>query len=164
MSFEDYRTFVFYQERVKYIFTFLIWFIFFIEFFIFFLSSSNISFFQSNQSTILAFFLSIGALIPIFVRTNSKLKKAYNSDSNFRMEQIYAANADGFSVHTEQSDSKFAWRNLFAVYEHKEMIIIYVSNTKAFLIPKRFFSSEEDRNNLKTLITENAKLIKVKLR
>lgn len=152
LTFGYYKKFSFYHVRKKFL---LILPILFIALTILF---SRI--FDTNIILLPLFFSIITASIPIIV-FYIRIEGAYYSDSLLKLEQSYVADTDGICIKTEQTNAKFLWSDIIAGKEYKDMFILYVSKIKAIIIPKSFFSKEEDIKHFKSLIIEKLKFFKV---
>ncbi|MBA2175984.1 YcxB family protein [Halobacillus locisalis] len=90
-------------------------------------------------------------------RRSSKL---YHSDPKLKKTMTYAFREDGIHLTTEKSYNYFEWSDLVSVYEYEEMFVLYVSKTKAIVLPKRFFETEKQQERFNQFVHERITISK----
>jgi hypothetical protein len=84
-----------------------------------------------------------------------RAKKVFYSDTARNFTMNFIINEDGINQKTEQSNSNYLWNNIVKCYEHEEMFVLYTSNIKMMIFPKKVFTSKEDIIHFRTLINSN---------
>ena len=158
LTFEDYRKSSFYHSRNRFLKTLLI---LFISYTLVFWGIYTKRF--DTTAILLALSCSIVTEIFLIITTYFRIKSVFYSESLLKLEQNYFANMDGISIKTEQTNALYLWNDIIASKEYKDMFILQVSKIKAMVIPKRYFSSEDDIKCFKSLIIEKSMSSKVKL-
>jgi uncharacterized membrane protein (DUF485 family) len=116
---------------------------------------------QGIALTLIGSLITVVIGIPIFcIVIYFRARKEFNSDQLIKSEIQYVANDDGINQKRGKSNSYFEWNDIISSYEDKELFRLYVSKNKAIIIPKRYFSSEEDLLLFKRLITKHLNLKK----
>lgn len=104
------------------------------------------------------FFAAFFALILwLLLRVVIPFKARNEWASNRLIKQViqYTATNEGIVQVRDASQILYRWTDFISAYEHKEMFRLHISNNQGILIPKRFFSNEEDRNAFRELLGES---------
>lgn len=108
--------------------------------------------------------LLFSSILLIALKINTKLKagREFKSDPLIKSEITYIISAQEIHQKIGKSNHYLEWKKIRKAYENNDMFRLYVSRAKAIVLPKRYFASEEDIQQLKMLITENLNKDKVK--
>lgn len=71
-------------------------------------------------------------------------KRAMRKNVILRSKQIYDFSQDGVSIRVNENDAFLEWDKFPMIIESKEYIELYIANTQAYIIPKRFVEKEEE--------------------
>ena len=91
-----------------------------------------------------------------------RIRREYKSDRLIKNEIRYMITNDGINQQVKSSNSHLEWNDFIATFEHKDMFRLYISKHKAIVLPKRYFSSNEDRIYFKHIVEKNMPSKKVK--
>ena len=94
--------------------------------------------------------LQLGKFV-VKVRASSE----YKSDQLIKNEMTYTFNENEIQQKFDRTIGYYDWNQIQAAYENKDMFRLYVSRAKAIILPKRFFASEAEIQQLKSLIEQN---------
>ncbi|WP_369414031.1 YcxB family protein [Gracilibacillus salinarum] len=75
---------------------------------------------------------------------------------------MYTINNNGINQQVGRSNVFINWNDIVKGYEHKEMFCLYISSSKAILLPKRYFASNDDKLVFKKLVRQNTNKVKLK--
>lgn len=106
-------------------------------------------------------------LIPLVVLPllNSYFSKKYfNSNKLLQNEQKYNFTDEGISISSENGNGKIDWDKIFKVDESKTFFALYISIGQAYIIPKRFFNSDDDIKLFKEILKDNIDNKKLKMK
>ncbi|AGY82968.1 YcxB family protein [Carnobacterium inhibens] len=90
-------------------------------------------------------------LLGIFIRNY----KEYKNDSLIKKEVTYIITNNGVSQVNRTVTANYTWNDFIKIKESKEMFFLFLSPTRAIVIPKNFFKNNIDINSFKTLINNN---------
>lgn len=93
----------------------------------------------------------IGALL-FTLLTMMVARKNFTSESMLKLEQRFTVNMIGINLQTDKSNATFEWNDILSANEIEKLFILYVAKNKAILIPKRYFSSEEEIESFRLTI------------
>ncbi|QKY68864.1 YcxB family protein [Lentibacillus sp. CBA3610] len=82
-------------------------------------------------------------------------RREYKSDRAAKSEMSYVINNQGILQKRGKSSTYFEWDDIIKAYENKELFRLYVSKSKAIVLPKRFFSTKDDIESFKSILREN---------
>jgi hypothetical protein len=99
----------------------------------------------------LMFFIGEYIIYPI------KLKKIYNSDKTSGMELNYFISEEFISITSENYNNKITRENIYKIKFDKDSIYILFSINKGIVIKKRYFTNENDFDELKLFIIDKYK-------
>lgn len=107
--------------------------------------------------------LVFSSILLIAFKINIKLKagREFKSDPLIKCEITYIISAQEIHQKIGRSNHYLEWKQIRKAYENNDMFRLYVSRAKAIVLPKRFFASEEEIQQLKLFITENLNKDKV---
>jgi hypothetical protein len=93
---------------------------------------------------LLAIIISLGFLLLIvstilFIVTRVQQLKDYKILGNRK----YIINKEGIKTETENSNSFQKWANIKSIEQNKHLILIFINKYAAYIIPKRYFESQE---------------------
>ncbi|MFT8871931.1 MAG: YcxB family protein [Sporolactobacillus sp.] len=101
-----------------------------------------------------AFFaLLLGLLLRVVI--SFKARSEWASNRLIKQAIQYTATNEGILQVRDASQTLCHWTDFISAYEHKEMFRLHISKNQGVLIPKRFFSNEEDRNAFRKLLSES---------
>lgn len=120
------------------------------------ITSSNISTAVAESVPIVVFIIFSIIVYNIF------LKKSYSSDRMLQDEINLTFFKDGIHLETERGSCTYKIEDFRKFIFTKTLIIIYVSISKAILIPRHFFLSKEQEREIETYIKENYIIINKK--
>lgn len=83
------------------------------------------------------------------------LEEADNSE--FIGEQSLSLTEDGIEKKSKVSEQKIDWISVQRITETKNLIIVYVSAVSAYIIPVRFFSSAEEKDEFLEILNSKVK-------
>lgn len=118
-------------------------------------SHYGLDFFMDNFIPLLGVLALVFIALPLFVFFNAK--KSFLKDASMQEERTYGFDGEGFTITTGHGNSRMTWDRIYRVVEDKKNICIYSSRIKAFLIPKRFITSESDIKALVALLKDKMK-------
>ncbi|MGD0565863.1 MAG: YcxB family protein [Candidatus Goldiibacteriota bacterium] len=101
-------------------------------------------------------------LMPVLVYFN--VKKIFESDRIIQEEQVYEFNGEGFTVTTSYGKSFTGWDKIFSASADKNNISFFTSRIRAFLLPKKYFTSEAQIEALLAAMREKIEKKKLKIR
>ncbi|BCB05222.1 YcxB family protein [Bacillus sp. KH172YL63] len=84
-----------------------------------------------------------------------KASREYKSDQLIKQDISYTFSGDGITQKRGRSVSYIQWKEIVSVREQPSMFLIYLSKSKAIVLPKRFFDSREELEAFKELIEGN---------
>lgn len=87
----------------------------------------------------------------------------YKSDQLIKSEISLILSPQEIEQKIRRSTNYYPWSEIIAAYEHKDMFRLYISKNKAILIPKTFFTSQDEMEQLKELVNKNMEKGKIKL-
>lgn len=114
---------------------------------------------------ILALILSF--LVILFVKKiilKRQATKEYESDQLAKTETCYTFSNEGVNQKVRRSNNHYSWSDFQLSIELEEMFLLYVSKRKALVLPKRFFSSNDDIELFKRIVSENMDNSKMKFK
>lgn len=87
------------------------------------------------------------------------VKKRIRKEGNHGLigRRVMEFTSENFSVTTKHTNTTFSWDSINKIVESKKQLLIYVSETSTYLIPKKAFSSEEEYQNIKNAIFSHHK-------
>ncbi|MDI3410823.1 YcxB family protein [Bacillus sonorensis] len=65
-------------------------------------------------------------------------------------------------IQSKNSDTLFQWHEVTAVTEYKRLFLMKTSSSQLILIPKRYFTFENELHSFRQLVTEYGQAKKVK--
>lgn len=80
-------------------------------------------------------------LMPVSIFMQSQ--KAFRSDKFLQAEQEYGFGEAGFTVKSAHGSSDVPWNMVHKIRISRKFISIYISNIRAFVLPKRLMTAEE---------------------
>ncbi|USK91834.1 YcxB family protein [Rossellomorea marisflavi] len=103
-------------------------------------------------------------LVLLIGRTAVKVRtsKEYKSDPLIQNKITYTFSENEIKQTFGRSAGYFEWSNLRSVHENKDMFRLYVSKSKAIILPKRFFDSSSEIDQFKKLLRDQVDERKVK--
>ncbi|MFT8363064.1 MAG: YcxB family protein [Sporolactobacillus sp.] len=107
------------------------------------------------SSLFLAAFLALVLWLLLRVVIPFKARSEWVSNRLIKQAIQYTATKEGIVQVRDASQILYRWTDFISAYEHKEMFRLHISNNQGVLIPKRFFSNEEDRNAFRKLLGES---------
>jgi YcxB-like protein len=104
-------------------------------------------------------------LVLLIGKTAVKVRssKEYKSDTLIQNNITYTFSEYEIQQTFGRSAGYFEWSNVRSVYEDKDMFRLYVSKSKAMILPKRFFDSDSEIDHFKKLLRDQVDERKVKL-
>ncbi|MBP3950896.1 DUF4870 domain-containing protein [Bacillus suaedae] len=107
---------------------------------------------------ILSLFFAAGGIFVLVMSVYQRAKSIYENESLMKLEQTYHFTEEQVTVSSERSRTEYCWDDLQGYYEVKNLILIYISKVKAIVIPKHFFSSQDELNQLRHMVQEKLKV------
>lgn len=104
---------------------------------------------------ILALIVSFLAFFIWRVIIKRRALREYQSDQVIQHKIRYIISNDGVHQQSIRSTTNYQWSDIRLALEYKEMFLLYLSNQKVIILPKRFFESHDDVNTLKSFVTNN---------
>ena len=115
----------------------------------------------SINPTVMKFIYLIVAFIFVsYFLVYYRAKKVWDSSSLISETRHYSFDEEGLSSESQTSSSKIEWDKIYKVTETKKLLLIYISNMQAFIIPKRLL----DKNQYISLISFVQKVDKKQLK
>lgn len=149
LSLKDFQKFQFYHMRKFYILYF--WFVVFLA------SLAMTILYPGSWLSSLLFSLAISilgmGLLAILYRF--RFKREYASDALMQREIQYRLTEAGIRQSTKSTNAHFDWKNIRAAHKNKGIYRLYVSRSKALIIPERFFASEEDKREFEKIVSSH---------
>jgi hypothetical protein len=100
-------------------------------------------------------------LMPLLVYYN--VKKIFESDKLIQEEQSYEFDEGGFTIYASYGNSWIDWEKIFRATVDKKYVSFFTSRVKAFLLPRKYFTSEEQAKAVINLIKEKIEKKKLKI-
>lgn len=113
---------------------------------IFLFSMIYLSFYShgSINPTVMNFIYLIVAFILVsYFLVYYRAKKVWDSSSLITETKHYSFDEEGLSTESQTSSSKIGWDKIYKVIETKKLLLIYISNMQAFIIPKRLLDKDQ---------------------
>lgn len=86
-----------------------------------------------------------------------KFFREYKSDSLIRQEMTYILTSNSISQVTKKVTATYYWNDFITIKEQKDLFLLYLSKTRAMVIPKTFFKNTEDIRQFKQFVKDNKK-------
>ncbi|WP_066190353.1 YcxB family protein [Gracilibacillus timonensis] len=113
-------------------------------------------------SIILASIVAVISILILVTAFRIRARREYNSDFLMTKEITYTINDNGITQQiTKKSHNFIEWNYIVKGYEDDDMFRLYVSRNKAIVLPKRFFTSENDLTIFKKIISKNINKMKL---
>ena len=93
--------------------------------------------------------------IEYYVRAGRQAKKS------FQNEITYIFDKSGITIQIEKESSHMQWEDVMKVISTKNLVLIYFSPVRAFIIAKKDISDEFE--NIKTMMSENTNCYQFKM-
>lgn len=90
----------------------------------------------------------------ITIKRTSKLP---SGNGSILGKKKYTITEDGFIEESENSKNIQKWEGIKSVETNRNSVFLFVDNIAAYIIPKRFFSDEEEMNNFIKIIDHKLK-------
>ncbi|ADU32150.1 YcxB family protein [Evansella cellulosilytica] len=84
-----------------------------------------------------------------------RVRNEFKTAKFIKREITYDISDEGITQLTNRSNVTVEWSDILKAHEHPAMFRLYISKNQAHVIPKRFFTSEEDIGVLRTLLKNN---------
>jgi YcxB-like protein len=162
---EDYRRVLFWYHWKRIALIGLVWLILFPTILWLVAFGAGASPFTSNNNSPLIVFV-IFALLPILLSVSLyfSIWKQAKKIEKISEKTHFIFSDSGIDSKNTLAASQFSWERLDKIYETKTDFIFFPQENVFYAIPKRFFQSDEQIKNFKTLISEElgkkAKLFK----
>lgn len=78
-------------------------------------------------------------------------RQTYESDEQSKLPQHYTISEEGISHESETGSGHVTWKDLHKIGESRNLYVLFVGNSRAMIVPKRFFASESDQEAFKEL-------------
>ncbi|RIW36070.1 YcxB family protein [Bacillus salacetis] len=106
----------------------------------------------------------ITSLLILWAKLVNRIRagKEYTSDQLIKNEIFLTISPEEIQQKIRKSVSYFQWSDILSVHEQKDMFRLYISSNKAILIPKTFFKSQDEIEQLRSLIKETMSKEKIK--
>lgn len=82
----------------------------------------------------------------------NRIKKMLDNDGSLLGDRTYYILKDGLKEISENNESLTKWQGIKKVTESEEGIYIFVDKIAAYIVPKRFFDTNEEMNSFINLI------------
>jgi len=109
------------------------------------------------------FFLIPLVILLRFVIHHIAVKKYWNSNKKIQEEIKRIFSIEGIQSQANTASGFISWADIYEVKEYKEDLSIFISTIESFIIPKRFFKSDEDLQKVKEIIKQKVDPKKLKL-
>ncbi len=126
-----------------------------------FLAGRSIGYFMGTFAPVIGIFAAFVILLSVMTYINAK--KMYDSDKLIQEEQTYAIDTEAINTTTNYSSSRITWDKIYRVTADKKYICVYLSKMRAFLLPKKCFTSAADINTMIEIIKEKMDKKKIKI-
>lgn len=90
-------------------------------------------------------------------------KRNYRTNKLLQSEFEYLLSNNGMNITTEDGQAFLPWNKVYKVRISKDFFAMYISNSQAYLIPKRCFSNANDIESLKDILQSNLPKDKFKI-
>ncbi|WP_173916789.1 YcxB family protein [Halobacillus sp. Marseille-Q1614] len=132
-------------------------------FFVIFQSLEGPLLFVMGLTMIIALLLAIAMSFFLSGMISIRATRDYKNDPVSQHEIQYTFRAGNIKQKLKNSTNDYQWTDIIAAFEQEELFQLYVARNHAMILPKRFFKSEEEVEQLRELIEKNAKSAKVDL-
>lgn len=111
-------------------------------FILFILSVIFLVFKKQNPSigTFLPLFLAVLFLFIIPLLLNFQAKSTFKKNKKLHEIQKYVINAEGINITAETYEVNLSWDKILKVIEYREVIMLYLTKDRVYIVPKRFIS------------------------
>jgi hypothetical protein len=72
-------------------------------------------------------------------------RKYYRTNKRLQREFTYIFSEEKIMIVNDENSSRVDWDDLYAAKESKKIIALYISTLQAYILPKRFFTEEEEK-------------------
>ncbi len=86
-----------------------------------------------------------------------KFFREYKNDSLIRQEMTYILTSNSIRQVTQKVTATYYWNDFITIKEQKDLFLLYLSKTRAIIIPKTFFKNTEDIRQFKQFLKDNKK-------
>ncbi|WP_185819643.1 DUF4870 domain-containing protein [Salibacterium salarium] len=110
----------------------------------------------SSMITLVMMSIGLAAALPLLVSylQNRNLYKLFREDPGLAERQHYATEKEGLKQETNRSVTFYRWNEIKKIIEHNEMFLLYITREKAIVIPKRYFTLEEEQSKFWEMVNE----------
>lgn len=92
-------------------------------------------------------------LLPLIIKMG--VRKAIATNKFIGSTHHYCFTSNEINIQSETGTAKFGWEKINRAEEAKRDFILHVDNVQFYLLPKRFFSNEQDMEILRIILREN---------
>ena len=92
-----------------------------------------------------------------------RMQIVYRKNERLKRKRTYTINPQGIQIQFKNFDTLFQWYEVTAVTEYKRLILMKTSSSQMILIPKRFFTFENELHSFRELVTTYGQAKKLKL-
>ena len=117
---------------------------------------TNVGVFQKVIMIFLSSMFTIITPIEYYIRAGRQVKK------NFKDEITYIFDVSGITIEIKEESSKLPWIEVMKVVSTRNLVIIYFTPIRAFILPKKDIGSNFEK--LKELMEENTDCYKFKMK
>lgn len=112
---------------------------------------------NGQRALMILFTLMFTVIVPLeyYIRSVRQVKK------KFQKPYIYTFETDGIMIRLEEEEAKCQWQDIMKVVATKNLVVIYLSPVRAFILPKTNIGSQYD--TLKSLLKEKTSCYKFKM-
>ncbi|EME73203.1 YcxB family protein [Bacillus sonorensis] len=91
-----------------------------------------------------------------------RMQIGFRKNERLKRKRTYTINPQGIQIQSKNSDTLFQWHEVTAVTEYKRLFLMKTSSSQLILIPKRYFTFENELHSFRQLVTEYGQAKKVK--
>ncbi|MCO7176505.1 YcxB family protein [Sporolactobacillus kofuensis] len=105
---------------------------------------------------VISLIITILAIILVRILLIFRVRNEFQSDRVLKKEVQFVVHDNGVNILIENSITQYDWNDIISFQQYKEeLFLLYVSKNKAIVIPRRYFSSVQDIQLFKRLISTN---------
>lgn len=112
----------------------------------------------SNIQRVLMIFMAL--LFTVIAPVEYYWKAKRQIKKNFNDALLYVFDGEGITISKNEETSSLRWDEVMKVITTKNLIVVYFTPVRAFIIPKNTVNSESEFNELKDLMQQNTSCYK----